>query len=307
MKKCLFCENFVEDNVESCPKCGSAKFVTTTEIKSVHSNNVQAPATYSPDKKTASTPSADIIGELDNTSSLNKNVKKPTVKIILSIATAMIVVIAIIICLTVFPFCNHEYISEITLEPTIYSTGTTEYHCKKCDNTYTEELPALPKTEENLKLEKQRTCNHNYTERVVKEPTYSTPGDMRYYCSKCKHAYNEEIAVLPTVLEVTVTDKLTSERPGNDQNFVNFIFKVKNITDSSVSGFKGKLHITTADNKTLTLFCDFKDNLIPSNYTITITDYGYEYYKYSLLTVESAVANADFNDLQCWFEVTKIY
>lgn len=76
--------------------------------------------------------------------------------------------------------CQHEYTSEITIDPTCTEPGEMTYTCPLCGNTYTEEIPALGhdwKLVETVPAVKDEDGN-------VLEYAYTL-----YECSRCKEQY----------------------------------------------------------------------------------------------------------------------
>ena len=82
----------------------------------------------------------------------------------------------------VIPALGHNYISEVTLEPTCTTEGTRTYTCSNdCGETYTEVIPAL---------------GHNYISEVIKPATCAEEGLRKYTCTRCGDSYEEVIPKL---------------------------------------------------------------------------------------------------------------
>lgn len=79
---------------------------------------------------------------------------------------------------------GHDYVSEITKEPTLIATGIRTYICMRCDDTYEVEIPAVvaPHT-------------HEYIEEITIKATCEKTGIKTYTCD-CKDAYTEVLEVL---------------------------------------------------------------------------------------------------------------
>lgn len=90
----------------------------------------------------------------------------------------------------------HNYVGEVTKEPTCTETGEKTYTCD-CGDSYTEEIAAnghhFEKGECTDCGEKDPDHEHNYTEKVTKEPTCTETGEKTYTCD-CGDSYTEEIS-----------------------------------------------------------------------------------------------------------------
>ena len=71
--------------------------------------------------------------------------------------------------------CEHEYISEITQQPTCTEKGIKAFTCSLCDDVYYEDVDEL---------------GHDYIGRVT-EPTCTSQGFTTYECSRCDDSYTE--------------------------------------------------------------------------------------------------------------------
>ena len=89
----------------------------------------------------------------------------------------------------------HNYVGEITKEPTCTETGEKTYTCD-CGDSYTENIPAKGHNYVNGECtecgEKDPNHIHNYTETVTKEPTCTESGEKTYTCD-CGDSYTETL------------------------------------------------------------------------------------------------------------------
>ena len=89
----------------------------------------------------------------------------------------------------------HNYVGEVTKEPTCTEKGEKTYTCD-CGDSYTEEIPAKGHHFENGECtdcgEKDPDHKHSYTETITKEPTCTEAGEKTYTCD-CGDSYTEEI------------------------------------------------------------------------------------------------------------------
>lgn len=66
-----------------------------------------------------------------------------------------------------------------------------------------------------LKNNKQKSCEHEYSEEVIKEPTCAEPGERKFTCSKCGNTYTEEIpATEEHDFEESIVREPTCTTPG---------------------------------------------------------------------------------------------
>jgi len=79
---------------------------------------------------------------------------------------------------------GHEYVSEITKEPSTFESGIRTYTCTRCDDSYEIEIPVVvgPHT-------------HEYEKEITVEPTCEASGIATYTCD-CKDVYTEVIEAL---------------------------------------------------------------------------------------------------------------
>lgn len=89
----------------------------------------------------------------------------------------------------------HNYVGEVTKEPTCTEKGEKTYTCD-CGDSYIEEIPAKGHHYENGECtdcgEKDPSHEHSYTETITKEPTCTEKGEKTYTCD-CGDSYTEEI------------------------------------------------------------------------------------------------------------------
>ena len=89
----------------------------------------------------------------------------------------------------------HNYVGEVTKEPTCTEKGEKTYTCD-CGDSYIEEIPAKGHHFENGECtdcgEKDPNHKHSYTETITKEPTCTEAGEKTYTCD-CGDSYTEEI------------------------------------------------------------------------------------------------------------------
>ena len=93
-----------------------------------------------------------------------------------------------IIFLIAFAGCGHEHewSSNILIEPTCMHTGLIEYSCKKCDAKYTETISEL---------------GHNWDDsKIIKEATFYEEGVKIFTCLRCNETKNEIINKLDVLL-----------------------------------------------------------------------------------------------------------
>jgi len=82
------------------------------------------------------------------------------------------------------PAIGHEYVSKITLEPTMLVPGVRTYTCTRCGDTYDVEIPVVVGPHE-----------HTYVEEITIEPTCEGTGIKRFTC-ECKDTYTEVVEAL---------------------------------------------------------------------------------------------------------------
>ena len=94
------------------------------------------------------------------------------------------------------PPIGHNYSSEITKAPSCTATGVKTFTCDNCGDSYTEILDAKGHNYEGdvcsvCGTEKPIEHEHSYTGSVVKEPTCTEGGMLKYLCS-CGESYFEQ-------------------------------------------------------------------------------------------------------------------
>lgn len=93
------------------------------------------------------------------------------------------ILLILVFTASVFASCGHthEYTETVIKEPGCGEDGLKEFVCKKCNDSYTEIIPA--------------TGEHEYDEEVVKESTCSSEGEKTLVCKKCGHTETEAIPI----------------------------------------------------------------------------------------------------------------
>lgn len=100
---------------------------------------------------------------------------------------------------------GHHYEEEITKEPTEDAEGEKTYTCSRCNDTYTEPIPKLPKEEESH--------SHSYNSSITLEPACAAVGERTYICS-CGKSYIEMIPALGHDYDVEITKEPTEDAEG---------------------------------------------------------------------------------------------
>ncbi len=79
---------------------------------------------------------------------------------------------------------GHEYVNEVTKEPTLLTPGIRTYTCVRCQDVYEVEIPVVvgPHT-------------HKYVEEITIEPTCGETGIKKYTCD-CDDTYTETVEAL---------------------------------------------------------------------------------------------------------------
>lgn len=146
--------------------------------------------------------------------------------------------LAVLMAMTVlFSACDvttqrvHDYTSKVTTEATCTKDGVKTFTCSKCNNTYTEAIPATGKHNYTSKVTTEATCvkngvktftcsvcndsyteeiaatgKHNYTSRVTTEATCTKDGVKTFTCSVCKKSYTEKINASHSWIAATCTN-----------------------------------------------------------------------------------------------------
>ena len=83
----------------------------------------------------------------------------------------------------------------VTKEATCTEAGEKTFHCSRCTDTKSEQLPAL---------------GHNNVKSMKREPTCTQAGEMETKCSRCGKSFTERIAQLGHNNQTTVTKQATS-------------------------------------------------------------------------------------------------
>lgn len=190
--------------------------------------------------------------------------------------------------------CEHEFDSgKITQHATCTEEGTKTYTCSLCGKTKVESIGLI---------------DHKYNSEITKEATFTETGVKTYTCSVCGDKYTEEIPVKIEKATVIITKKTNQNKDTYNWIFndgVYFNFKIKNLTDKTLKGVEGMLHIYDMfDNELKSLQCDFTGKNIPPNKSVTFKNYGFEVNEF--INDDVKVFDASFDDLKFEFDVTSI-
>lgn len=132
---------------------------------------------------------------------------------------------------------GHDYSSKVTKKATCEENGTMTYTCTRCDESYTEKIPAVGHKYSEKKiaatcgksgytLHTCETCGdsykdsftaplaHKYTETVVKQATCLSDGIKTYSCDLCGDTYTETIKAKAHTYASEVTKKATCTDDG---------------------------------------------------------------------------------------------
>lgn len=139
------------------------------------------------------------------------------------------------------PALNHDWEIVGTSTATCTEPGTTNYKCKRCDATKTENGKALGHdftvklddqcvaptcTEDGMDVYKCSRCDettdkkvnklgHDYVKKNTVEPTCTEAGYTNYECSRCQDIQKrDEVAALGHSLVVEIVEKATAEKNG---------------------------------------------------------------------------------------------
>ncbi len=97
---------------------------------------------------------------------------------------------------------GHNYEVVIIKPATVTESGIQRKTCKRCEDTYTEEIP---------KLEEEH--KHQYTETITKEPTCTEKGIKTYVCT-CGEQYTEDLEALGHDYKSEITKPATETETG---------------------------------------------------------------------------------------------
>lgn len=96
--------------------------------------------------------------------------------------------------------CEHDYVSEITKQPTCAEEGETTYTCTLCGESYTEPIA--------------KSSIHDYQKEVTKEMTCTENGEETYTCSICGDTYTEAVSTIGHQYSSEVTTPATCLEDG---------------------------------------------------------------------------------------------
>lgn len=96
--------------------------------------------------------------------------------------------------------CEHDYVSEITKQPTCAEEGETTYTCTLCGESYTEPIA--------------KSTIHDYQKEVTKEMTCLEDGEETYTCSICGDTYTETVPTIGHQYSSEVTTPATCLKDG---------------------------------------------------------------------------------------------
>lgn len=97
--------------------------------------------------------------------------------------------------------CTHEYVEQVTTPATCQQKGVKTFTCKKCGDSYTEEIPMI---------------SHTYGEAVIVQSTCTKAGTKTYTCSVCGHSESEEFPLAEHMYK-TETQKAAPGKDGSIQ------------------------------------------------------------------------------------------
>ena len=110
----------------------------------------------------------------------------------------------------------HNYVGEVTKEPTCTEAGEKTYTCD-CGDSYTESIDPTGHHYEKGECtdcgEKDPDHEHSYTEEITKEPTCTEAGEKTYTC-ECGDSYTEEIPATGHNYKEEITKESTCTETG---------------------------------------------------------------------------------------------
>ena len=208
------------------------------------------------------------------------------------------VFLLIMICVICFSFagcsCEHTYDNGVvTTEASCTQQGVMPYACQECGETMTETIP---------------TIAHSYAEEIVKEATYAEEGTKKYTCSSCGDNYTEAIPVKDAEVIITVTEKENLPMDKNAWRFSDYVrltVNIENVSNHSIKGIQGILVVKDMfGEEFLRSNCDFTDNDIPSNSSITVTELYLDINQF--MANHLKLFNTDYDDLVFEYEVKNV-
>ncbi|HBA69448.1 MAG TPA: hypothetical protein DCZ40_08845 [Lachnospiraceae bacterium] len=128
----------------------------------------------------------------------------------------------------------HNYVGEITKEPTCTETGEKTYTCD-CGDSYTEEIPAKGHHYVDGKCtdcgQKDPDHTHSYTESITKEPTCTEAGEKTYTCG-CGDSYTEEIPAKGHNYKDGICSECGEKDPDHKHSYTESITKEPTCTEA---------------------------------------------------------------------------
>lgn len=128
----------------------------------------------------------------------------------------------------------HNYVGEITKEPTCTEAGEKTYTCD-CGDSYTETIDAKGHHYENGECtncrEKDPDHKHSYTESITKEPTCTEAGEKTYICG-CGDSYTEEIPAKGHNYKDGICSECGEKDPAHKHSYTESITKEPTCTEA---------------------------------------------------------------------------
>lgn len=127
----------------------------------------------------------------------------------------------------------HNYVGEVTKEPTCTEAGEKIYACD-CGDSYTDIIDPTGHHYENGECtdcgEKDPGHEHNYTETISKEPTCTEEGEKTYTCD-CGDSYTEVISATGHHFENGECTDCGEKDPNHKHNYTETITKEPTCTE----------------------------------------------------------------------------
>ena len=222
------------------------------------------------------------------------NIVRPRKRIIILVIIGIVAIFTLLFFAKSFIKCEHKYDNGvIEKEATCTEEGQKTFTCSLCGETKIESIPVKP---------------HIYDEEITKESSFDEEGEKTFTCKNCKDSYIEYIPVRDDDVVVTVTDKSNIPKDtdsGRYSDRIEFTFEVMNRTDKIIKGVQGKLKVCDLHGEEiLTMNCDFTEESIPPNESITVNELGMDVNQF--VDGQTKFYNMDFSDLKFEYEVTDI-
>lgn len=117
-------------------------------------------------------------------------------------------------------------------------------------------------------------CQHEYEEYVYKEAGYGVKGMKVLTCNRCGHTEYVDIPALPSIFELKILNKYTSEPTEDDPDYwVWFDIEIKNISDKTIESISGTVEFFSPT--WFWLNCDFEELVLGPYETTVIHFYGF--------------------------------